>query len=391
MKNFVLISKDAICTDYLPAYGNTYWHTPNIDELAKKGTVFHNHYTAAPSTVMAFYAMAMGNWPYETKYEMYEKVHERVEGETAFSRLREKGYECHLVWDEEWMTLLKYYDYYRDDIKIHALDGLRQGVGSHYIHDGFLAPDPQKTEKAWNVVKTELERIFFGNQNNIFLWIHFPHVINGYTSYGADIEAFDRFVGLIRTFVDDDCIAVTADHGNQNGHKGKIGYAFDVYQESIRIPLITPNYHNISDYYKATSNIDLFEIIFGNVKEREFIYSDTAYRAQKQRKLAIIYDHYKYVYTKASKREELFDLNFGSSEEFSLMDDYVYDADRKIKAPSRELYYYPQWDQLPEIRQKMRTERNRIWKDGSTAVSLKSSLKELVKPVYRRIKKKKIR
>ena len=103
-----------MCTDYLPVYGNTFWKTPNIDAIAKQGTVFHNHYTAAPSTVMAFYAMAIGNWPYETKYEMYEKVHERIEGPTAFTRLKDKGYECHLVWDEEWTDVLfEYYDYYQ--------------------------------------------------------------------------------------------------------------------------------------------------------------------------------------------------------------------------------------------------------------------------------------
>ena len=32
--------------------------TPNIDELAKKGTVFNRHYTAAASTAMAFTSMA---------------------------------------------------------------------------------------------------------------------------------------------------------------------------------------------------------------------------------------------------------------------------------------------------------------------------------------------
>lgn len=36
----VLLSKDILMPAYLPIYGNKYWETPNIDELASKGTVF---------------------------------------------------------------------------------------------------------------------------------------------------------------------------------------------------------------------------------------------------------------------------------------------------------------------------------------------------------------
>ena len=37
----VLITKDALRKDYLPSYGNKFWKTPNIDELASKGTIFN--------------------------------------------------------------------------------------------------------------------------------------------------------------------------------------------------------------------------------------------------------------------------------------------------------------------------------------------------------------
>jgi hypothetical protein len=389
MKNFVLVSKDAMCTDYLPTYGNTRWKTPNIDAIAAQGTVFRNHYTAAPSTIMTFHAMCMGICPHETKYEMYEKIHERVEGPTAFTRLREKGFECHIVWDEMWMNIFNYYDYFRDDVAIHSLQGLRQGVGAHYVHKGFLVPDPAKTEMAWNLVKRELDGIF-SRKGPIFLWIHFPHVINGSVSYGSDIEVFDRFVGMVREYADDDRIAITADHGNQNGHRGKIGYAFDVYQESARIPLITPRIGTNAEWLKPTSNIDIFDIVFGHVPEREFIYVDTAYRAQRHRKLAIVRDRFKYIYNKDSGREELYDLEFDPNEQFSVMEDYVYDPDRKIRAPSRELYYYPSWDELPEIRRLLRAEKDRIWKNGSWPVVLKSAAKDWVRPLYARLSKKKI-
>ncbi|MBR5605704.1 MAG: sulfatase-like hydrolase/transferase, partial [Verrucomicrobia bacterium] len=63
----VLVTKDAFGIMNLPIYGNQIWETPNIDELAHKGTVFMRHYTTAPSTGMAMTSMFTGKYPYELK------------------------------------------------------------------------------------------------------------------------------------------------------------------------------------------------------------------------------------------------------------------------------------------------------------------------------------
>ncbi len=389
MSNFILISKDAMCTDYLPVYGNTHFHTPNIDELAAKGTVFRNHYTAAPSTVMSFFSMITGVYGHETKYEMYEKLHDVFQGETLFTKLKDKGYECHILWGDIWMVLPKYFDCYRDDVVIHAHETFRQGVGAHYSHEGFLKPNRDKIE---NTLRETMEKIrsIVDGRDNIFLWVHFPHVINGQVAYGSDIELFDRYIGEIRTLFPDDRIAITADHGNMNGHKGKICYGFDVYQPASRVPLIVPRMDGMAEYHANSSSTDLYSILFEHrVPTHEFIYSDSAYRAQRHRKLAIVYDHYKYIYNKQTKTEELYDLAFDPTEEFSLIEDYIYDPDRKFQAPSRELYYYPDWEKLPAVRQKLREEKNRIWRNGSMSVVLRSTVKDLIRPIYARFRKKK--
>ena len=68
MKNILLLSKEIFRpNDYLSCYGSTLYHTPNIDKLAKKGTVFTNFYTAAPSSAMSFTSMFSGLNPFETK------------------------------------------------------------------------------------------------------------------------------------------------------------------------------------------------------------------------------------------------------------------------------------------------------------------------------------
>lgn len=389
VNKFVLISKDALCRDYLPTYGNKRWSTPNIDAIAAQGTVFTNHYTAAPSTVMSFFSMITGKYAHETAYELYEKINDVYEGETFFTKLREKGYQCHIIWGDLWMPLPKYYNCYRDDVTLHRIDGFRQGVGAHYSHKGFLKPDLEKEERTYSMVTEEIRKVLESGEK-VFLWVHFPHVINGRVAYGSDIDLFDRYVGFIRSLVPDNCLALTADHGNMNGHKGKIGYGYDVYQPAARIPLITPRVSSRQVISDNTSSVDLYSILFeGKYPEREFIYCDTAFKAQMHRKLAIIHKHYKYIYVKRNKSEELYDLDFDPTEEFSLMKDYIYDMDRNITTPSRELYYYPDWEGIEEIRNIMRREKARIWQNGSLTATAKDCAKDVLRPAYVRLTKKK--
>lgn len=102
-KLFLILSKDAQCRDYYHFYGERTGQmpTPNIDALVEQGTVFMNHYTAAASTMMSFYSMALGIFAHETNIQMYERCHQKYEGETMFTRLKDIGYdECHMIWDD---------------------------------------------------------------------------------------------------------------------------------------------------------------------------------------------------------------------------------------------------------------------------------------------------
>ncbi len=386
-KVFVLISKDALCTDYLPLYGSCpgQFETPNINELASKGTVFTNYYCAAPSTVMAFYSMVTGQFAHETNFQMYERCGFDFKGSTMFTRLRELGYvERHIVWDEDWGFLPEYFDYFHDDVKIHNIDGFRERVSFHKKTDGEVTNDDAMAEDVLGMIKEFLLNLL-NNDKNTFIWLHLPHVVRGRAGYGSDIDMFDKYVGMVRSLVPDSCIALTADHGNLNGFRGKLAYGFDVYNRAARIPLITPRIGGTGKYTSNVSSVDLFSILFEHkIPEREFIYCDTAYRAQKSRKLAIIYKNYKYIYTKKDGHEELYDLAYDPNEQFSLMEDKTFDPDRKLYVVSSEEYHYPFWSSLPAIRERMINERNRIWRNGDLNVVLKSDIKDLLRPLYDR-------
>jgi hypothetical protein len=69
-----------------------------------------------------------------------------------------------------------------------------------------------------------------------------------------------------------------------------------------------------------------------------------------------------------------------------LFDDWGYDVDRKVKTPSRELYFYPEWDNLPEIRTKMRALKDEIWRDEDKT---REAIYRSAKFVKRLMKKKK--
>ena len=385
--SFILVSKDALCKDYLHHYGDRpgQFATPNLDELAEKGTIFRRHYCAAPSTVMAFYSMCTEQFAHETDFQMYERCHFQYKGETIFTKLSDIGFEeCHIVWDEDWGFLPEYFDYFRNDVTIHNLDGFRERVSFHKKIQGVAKNDDIQALKTLKMVKDKLESLLNTNKS-VFIWLHLPHVVRGRAGYGSDIDMFDKYIGMVRALVPDSCIAVTADHGNLNGFRGKLAYGFDVYEKAASIPLITPRIDNLDYYDGNTSAVDMFSIIFKHViPAREYIYCDTAYRAQKHRKLAIIYKDFKYIYSKRDGSEELYDLSYDTDENFSLISDSSYDIDRKLTVSSREEYYYPYWDNLPNIREKMRSEKERIWRNGDMKTVLKSNLNDKLRPLYDR-------
>ena len=367
MKNVILlVSKDAFKSDYLPLYGNSFWKTPNIDELAKNGTVFRHHYTVAPSTAMAFTGMFTGKHPYELSRKDYSHVEKYTESKTLFDYLDEAGYKCHIIWNKTYMIVAKPYAEcfgQNDSVEFHLLD-VAQAVGAHFNHDKPLVRNEQLSKKALQDIFDTYNSI--DTSEKTFIWIHLPHVLKGRIGYGDDVDLLDEFIGFLRKKYGDDSIYFTSDHGNMDLTFGKIGYGFDVYQEAIKIPLITPRISNYSEITFNTSNVDLTNIIINKtVNNREFIISDSAYYAQPHRKTSVIFGRYKYIYNKQTKIEELYDIEYDPNERCNLLLEKRYDIDRKKTVWTSDEYFYPYWDEAKRNYQIIKQHFNSFWKKGT--------------------------
>lgn len=371
MKNansVILVSKDVLGTFYLPVYGNKYWQgkTPNIDELAAKGTVFNRHYTAAPSSAMSYFSMWTSVYAHETNRKDYLPIKVKESYQSNFDKITSLGFDSHIIWDSKWMTTAKLYsECYGSHVTFNDLYEIRQPVGSHQQHKKPVECNEETVKETIGRIKNEIEKITSGDQK-VFIWMHLPHVLRGRNTYGSDIDVFDQIIGVVRQYFIDENIFISSDHGNMNGTHGKIGYGFDVNEASSRIPLISPRINELKTVDFPTSTVDLFDIIFNRVlKKRDIVYSDSAYYCQLNRKLAIISGRYKYIYSRRGHTEELYDVVFDPEETVNLITDHKYDTDRHLSCPTAEMYFYPYWDELPAIREMLRNECKKIWREGT--------------------------
>lgn len=364
-KSVVLISKDILMPDYLPTYGNRYYDTPNISELASKGTVFNRHYTSAPSTAMAFTSMCTGKYPYELpERRNYSHVNDMQGQETIFDAFSKIGYNSHIIWSNNYNTAALPYSNCYSDAKIHSID-MNQPVGPHFKGMNAIARDEKRARETLNLLYREIDDIF-SDEKDVFLWLHLPHVILGRVSYGDDIDLLDEIVGYIRKKVSDENIFITADHGNMNASKGKYGYGFDVYESAIRIPLITPRLEGKETVKYPTSNVDLISIILKReCRKREHIISDSAYFAQPRRKTAVIRDDIKLIYDKYNNSYEMYNVKFDPQEDMNLLVDRYLDTERNVYYNSHEVYFYPYWDRVDEEFKYLKGVLAEIWKTGT--------------------------
>ena len=114
-----------------------------------------------------------------------------------------------------------------------------------------------------------------------------------------------------------------------------------------------------------TSHVDLIRLLLNDeIVKRDYIFVDSQYYAQPDRKFAVISDRYKYIYNKRTDSEEFYDLNWDPQERFN-----------KVLRRITELYFYPYWDTVEANAAKLRDEKDKIWKVGTFREELEFKLR----------------
>lgn len=371
----IFITKDVLRIDDLPVYGNHYWWTPNITELAKKGTVFMRHYTAAPSSGMAMSCMFSGLEAYQLDRRIFGEVQQFAQCPTLFDDLNNLGYKTHVILDNDYFNLIYNTSKVFSENTIFHRPIIAQDIGPHQFRGKIISPN----HKA-DVVRNVLDEFDSISDEKCFIWFHAPHVFLGYDSYGSDINLFDNIVGELRLRFGDKALYISADHGHMKCEKSIPVYGFHVYEGNIRIPLITPRINGLTKVFFPTGNVQLKEIILNsNIEERKYLFSDTQYYGQPNRKLAIICGKYKYIYNKRKNSEELYDLDWDPNENANLFLINVYDKDRHLKYFLSEIYFYPYWGKAKEVGVELRSLKNQIWRRGKMLEEAYYYLRAIIK------------
>lgn len=384
MKNIIFLTKDAQASSYFPRYGNRYWKTPNLDELASKGTVFNRHYTAAVSTAMAFTSIALGKNCFETNRKRYEQV-EDCRDDTIFDKLYSIGYDVNIAWDISYKNFAKvYFGCEGKNSNIINIDSIIPKHSPHLVgtfDDLTFYPEKETS------VYIKIEQMFKSlseKQKPVFLWLHLPHVLDGRNSYGSDIDMFDYIIGIARKFFRDNEISVSADHGNMDGANNKFGYGFDTHENVIRVPLITPLLKsNLREVDYPTSHLDLFDILVNGISERrEFLYADTAYYIQPNRKLSVIHNDFKLTFDKLTKKFTLYDVIWDREEKYNLFYPEFFDSDRRRWYSLNQRFFYPKWSEAHTVKEKLLIEFERIYREGTYLEEKIESIKYKMKILY---------
>ncbi len=257
-KNILLITIDTLRYDRLSIYDDKFVKTPNIDGLAKKGSIFEKAFAHTPITLPSHANILTGTTP------LYHGISDN-------NRFR---------LDEKFLTLAEHLK--KNGYKTAAFTA--SFVLNEYfkLNQGFdLYNGPEKSNEliAEEIIKPSVKWIR-ENEGPWFLWIHVwdPHTPYSppepfktrFSSdlYSGEVAYTDSQLGVLFNYLEsarlmkDTSIIITGDHGEALGDHGEREHGYFAYNETIHIPLIIYD-HSLrrSRVNKNVSHIDIFPTV----------------------------------------------------------------------------------------------------------------------------------
>lgn len=283
LPNVILVGIDALRSDHLGCYGYQRPTSPNIDRIAKEGTLFERCYSTAPWTMPSFMSMFTGLSPAAHRCrDAHAFLDEKIP--TLALKFKEKGYYCAAILMNPTMKA-KYgldrgfdkYDNYsvelatslvKDAMPKACVESVEKLVASHIVtrlaekemllakekgkplflfahyfdpHYDFMPPYPQNTQFDPDY-KGEItgENVFAyrfkpPTARDVEHWIALYDGEIAYTDIhvGKLIEAADRHFGRENTLA-----VLVSDHGEAFYEHGGLLHNLSVHREEVQVAMI---------------------------------------------------------------------------------------------------------------------------------------------------------
>jgi arylsulfatase A-like enzyme/predicted Zn-dependent protease len=241
----ILVTLDTARADRIGAFGGKAVPTPNLDEMARGGTLFEQAFSQAPLTLPSHASMLTARYPASIGVRHNGLYRLRNPEPTLASSLGASGFETAAF------------------VAAYVLNkefGLDQGFGTYddVVVRGLGGGEDQMLE-AERTADEVNARVFdwLGRRRpgRFFLWVHYydPHepyrpperpsrVLAG-SGYDREISYVDACFGdLIRRLEDDgildrSILVVAGDHGESLGEHGEDTHGFFLYDATLHVPL----------------------------------------------------------------------------------------------------------------------------------------------------------
>jgi arylsulfatase A-like enzyme len=250
--NVLLVTIDTTRADHLGAYGYARDTSPNLDRLAKSGTLFVNGWAHAPSTRYSMPAILTGRLPLDVYYENAPGGWPGVsatKGVALADELKKLGFKTGAFTNYEYFERYRHFDRGFDEYD-NANAALHVQTGPEGPAHTRGSSSKQQTDKALAFVAAH-------EKERWFLWVHYydPHYEyerHAEKSFGdtpidlydGEIYFTDLHIGRLlddlraRGLYDKTVVVVTGDHGEGFGEHGVSLHGYHLYAAQTKVPFI---------------------------------------------------------------------------------------------------------------------------------------------------------
>ncbi len=240
----ILISVDTLRADYLGCYQTGWQLTPNIDSLAKNGTLFSDVSSVVPLTLPSHVALFTSTYPF-VNHVQENGVPLAAGRPTLTTVLRSSGYRTAAFVGS--FVLDRRFGLNRDfDVYDSPFDLRKQ-----------TTTDAGDLKRPGSQVAAAAKRWLEGNSRApFFLFLHLydlhtpydlpqsGHPHSGKAGYEAELAYVDRVLGGFLKYLEANdilersLIVFTSDHGEGLGDHGESTHGYFLYQSTLHVPLI---------------------------------------------------------------------------------------------------------------------------------------------------------